>query len=110
LHRGLVSKPAEHDVRQLIELGMRGAQDVWVTITQHGAPPGGHAIDQPSPIGELQMNALGARYEIARLSARQRGIRMPDVLAVKAQPLVQQCRVYVRSHFGAEISKFYGRA
>ena len=58
-------------------------------MTEYGRPPGGHAIHEAPSIGELEVHAFGSGDQVARFPTGQRGVRVPDVLAVKPEPLFQ---------------------
>jgi len=87
-HPRLVRQPAEHDMRHSPELTPHGLVQSGVPVAVDRAPPGGHPVDQLTAVGQLQAHPL-RRDDRERVDrARQRPVRMPDMLAVEREQLL----------------------
>jgi hypothetical protein len=75
----LVGEPAEHDVRQDVELAAHGVADVGMVVAVAGRPPRGDAVDQLAPVGEHDPRAMGAHHRHGRWRSFHLGVRQPDM-------------------------------
>ena len=54
-----MGKATQHHMRHIIELLVHRADNRLMVIAVTGRPPGGDSVDQPAPIGQLDLRATG---------------------------------------------------
>ncbi len=81
--RRLVGEPAEHHVGHPAELvGDRGV-DLRHPVAVDGRPPRRHAVEDLTPVGQRQVDPVGALHHVGGHGGRDSGVGMPDVSAVE---------------------------
>ena len=84
-HRRLVSDAAEHHVGHAFGLVTQGLIQTRVVIAVDRRPPGRHAVHQPAPVFQLQVDAFGGAYRVHRQGPGGGGVRMPEMVAVEIE-------------------------
>ena len=81
--RRLVGEPAEHHVAHPAGLVGQGGVEDRVAVAVDRGPPGGHAVDQLTAVGQPQPDALGALDQVGVGAPGHRPVGMPDVRPVE---------------------------
>ena len=92
---GFVGKPAKHDVTKAVNLIFGRRHEPGVRVPVARSPPGTHAVDDSSAVGELEKGTISADdFECRRAGC---GIRMPDVGGVHRRYLntVQKLHLFI---------------
>ena len=77
-----VGESAEHDVTHPPELRVRRGVEHGVPVAVDRGPPRAHAVDELTPVGQRQPDALGTIRDQRRCRRGEAPVRMPDVTGV----------------------------
>ena len=68
------------------------AGDMRMIIAMTGGPPGGHAINQPPPIRQMNMRAIGGGHSQRFGGSQHLGIGQPEMIFRIREPVQSRAR------------------